>query len=137
MARLVDAYNSYLKGLGVTFMMLPLMTLTLNTVDENEVASAAGLQSFMRTIATAVATSIPLSYWGDTQRLARSDAVAVLQPEAAQASLAGLGFPPDQVRQVLSDPEENQDWALRLRVDLDASRHQGSLVLQLLSLENE
>ena len=93
----------FVQGLGVTFMMLPLMTLTLNTVEENEVASAAGLQSFMRTIATAVATSITLSYWGDTQRLARSDAVAVLQPEAAQASLAGLGFPPDQVRQMLSN----------------------------------
>jgi DHA2 family multidrug resistance protein len=104
----------FIQGLGVTFMMLPLMTLTLNTVNDNEVASAAGLQSFMRTIATAVATSITLSYWGDTQRLARSDAVAVLQPEAAQTSLSSLGFPPDQIRQVLSNMVDLEATTLAL-----------------------
>jgi hypothetical protein len=39
------------------------------------------------------------------------------------------------VRQVLSDPEENYDVALRLRVDLTASRLQGRLVLELLELD--
>ncbi|ABP64146.1 MULTISPECIES: DHA2 family efflux MFS transporter permease subunit [Novosphingobium] len=104
----------FVQGLGTPFMMLPLMTLTLNTVKENEVASAAGLQSFMRTIATAVATSITLSYWGDTQRIARSDAVAVLQPEAAQASLSSLGFPSEQIRQVLSNMVELEATTLAL-----------------------
>lgn len=104
----------FVQGLGTPFMMLPLMTLTLNTVEENEVASAAGLQSFMRTIATAVATSITLSYWGDTQRIARSDAVAVLQPEAAQASLSSLGFPSEQIRQVLSNMVELEATTLAL-----------------------
>lgn len=93
----------FVQGLGMTFMMLPLMSLTLNTVDEREVASAAGIQSFMRTIATAVATSVTISYWGDTQRLARSDAVGTMRPEAVQESLAGLGFPSDQARQMLSN----------------------------------
>jgi len=40
------------------------------------------------------------------------------------------------VRQVLSDREEDYDWALALRLDLDASREQGRLILQLLGLEN-
>jgi hypothetical protein len=40
------------------------------------------------------------------------------------------------IRQVLSDPEENQDWALALRADLEASRREGRLVLELSSLEN-
>jgi superfamily II RNA helicase len=40
------------------------------------------------------------------------------------------------VRQVLSDPEEDYDWALRLRVDLEASRRDGRLVLELRALEN-
>ncbi len=102
------------QDLGVTFMMLPLMSLTLNTVDDNEVASAAGLQSFMRTIATAVATSITLSYWADTQRLARSDAVGAMQPEAVQDSLTGLGFPPDQVRQILSNMVDLEATTLAL-----------------------
>ena len=104
----------FVQGLGVTFMMLPLMTLTLNTVDENEVASAAGLQSFTRTIATAVATSVTLSYWGDTQRLARSDAVGAMQPEAVQEQLAVLGFPTDQVRQLLSNMVDMEATTLAL-----------------------
>jgi hypothetical protein len=40
------------------------------------------------------------------------------------------------IRQVLSDPEENNDWALTLRADLEASRRHGRLVLELLNLEN-
>ena len=40
------------------------------------------------------------------------------------------------VRQALSDPEQNHDWALTLRLDLEASRAEGRLILQLLALEN-
>jgi superfamily II RNA helicase len=40
------------------------------------------------------------------------------------------------VRQVLSDPEEDYDWALRFRVDLSASRDEGQLILSLLALDN-
>lgn len=104
----------FIQGLGVTFMMLPLMTLTLNTVDEHEVASAAGMQSFTRTIATAIATSITLSYWGDTQRAARSDVVANVHPEAMQSQLAGMGFTPDQIRQVLSNMVDVEATTLAL-----------------------
>ena len=68
----------FVSGLGMTFFMLPIINLTLNTVEEHEVASAAGLQSFMRTIATAFATSVSLTYWGDTQRAARNDIAGVL-----------------------------------------------------------
>ena len=82
-------------GLGMTFMMLPIMTLTLNAVEEHEVASAAGLQSFMRTIATAFATSISLAYWGDTQRATRNDIVSVLEPGAAEGAIAGIGLSPE------------------------------------------
>lgn len=40
------------------------------------------------------------------------------------------------VRQVLSDPEEDYDWALSFRVDLTASRDEGQLILSLLALDN-
>jgi superfamily II RNA helicase len=40
------------------------------------------------------------------------------------------------VRQVLSDPEEDYDWALRFRIDVSASREQGQLILSLLALDN-
>lgn len=90
-------------GLGMTVFMLPTINLTLSTVNENEVASAAGLQSFMRTIATAFATSVSLTYWGDTQRAARNDIVAVLEPGAAGNAISGLGFSPAAELQMLSN----------------------------------
>ena len=96
----------FVMGLGMTFMMLPIMTLTLNAVEEHEVASAAGLQSFMRTIATAFATSISLAYWGDTQRATRNDIVSVLEPGAAEGAIAGIGLSPEAGLQVLSNMVE-------------------------------
>jgi DHA2 family multidrug resistance protein len=102
----------FVQGLGMTFFMIPLIGLTLNTVEEHEVASAAGLQSFVRTIATAFATSVSLTYWGDTQRAARNDVVGALQPEAVQTQLSGMGFSPEQVRQVLSNMVEMEATTL-------------------------
>ena len=96
----------------MTFLMLPIINLTLNTVDENEVASAAGLQSFVRTIATAFATSVSLTYWGDSQRVARNDVVAALDPEAASSSIAGLGFSPEAGLQMLSNMAEVESTTL-------------------------
>lgn len=102
----------FIQGLGMTFLMLPIINLTLNTVDENEVASAAGLQSFVRTIATAFATSVSLTYWGDSQRVARNDVVAALDPEAASSSIAGLGFSPEAGLQMLSNMAEVESTTL-------------------------
>lgn len=102
----------FLQGLGMTLFMIPLISLTLNTVEEHEVAAAAGLQSFVRTIATAFATSVSLSYWGDTQRAARSDIVSALQPDGAQTQLSGMGFSPDQIRLMLSNMVEMEATTL-------------------------
>ena len=104
----------FVMGLGMTFLMLPIMTLTLNTVEKHEVASAAGLQSFMRTIATAFATSISLTYWGDTQRATRNDIVAVLEPSAADSAISGLGFSPEAALQLLSNMVEQEATTLSL-----------------------
>lgn len=102
----------FVQGLGMTFFMIPLIGLTLNTVEEHEVASAAGLQSFVRTIATAFATSLSLTYWGDSQRAARNDVVGVLQPEVLQAQLSGMGFSPEQIRLMLSNMVEMEATTL-------------------------
>jgi len=96
----------------MTFFMLPIINLTLNTVEEHEVASAAGLQSFMRTIATAFATSVSLTYWGDTQRVARNEIVSALEPSAAGSAIAGLGFSPASVLQILSNMVEGEATTL-------------------------
>ncbi len=104
----------FVQGLGMTFFMIPLLGLTLNAVDEHEVASAAGLQSFVRTIATAFATSLALTYWGDTQRAARNDIVGELQPEALQTQLSGIGFSPEQARLMLNSMVELEATTLAI-----------------------
>lgn len=104
----------FVQGLGMTFFMIPLLGLTLNTVEEHEVASAAGLQSFVRTIATAFATSLSLTYWGDSQRAARNDIVGVLQPEALQAQLSGMAFLPEQSRIMLANMVELEATTLAI-----------------------
>lgn len=104
----------FVQGLGMTFFMIPLLGLTLNTVEEHEVASAAGLQSFVRTIATAFATSLSLTYWGDSQRAARNDIVGVLQPEALQAQLSGMAFSPEQSRIMLANMVELEATTLAI-----------------------
>jgi DHA2 family multidrug resistance protein len=104
----------FVQGLGMTFFMIPLIGLTLSTVDEREVASAAGLQSFVRTIATAIGTSASLTYWSDSQRAARNDIAGVLQPEAMQAQLSVMGFSPDQTRMMLANVVELEATTLAI-----------------------
>ncbi len=104
----------FVQGLGMTFFMIPLIGLTLNTVEEHEVASAAGLQSFVRTIATALATSASLTYWSDSQRAARNDIVGELQPEALQAQLSAMGFSPEQTRLMLANMVEMEATTLAI-----------------------
>ncbi|HEU4581298.1 MAG TPA: DUF3516 domain-containing protein [Polyangiaceae bacterium] len=77
--------------------------------------------------------SLMAPYWAEHNQIL-VDAAA---RSAARCQLDESDGSQWQVRQVLSDPEENHDWALHLRVDLDASRDQGTLVLELLSLDNE
>lgn len=101
----------FVQGLGMTFFMLPIINLTLNTVEEHEVASAAGLQSFMRTIATAFATSVSLTYWGDTQRAARNDIVGALDP-AVGDPIAGLGFSTEAALRMLNNMVEAEATTL-------------------------
>lgn len=102
------------QGLGMSLFMLPIISLTLNTVDEGEIPSAAGLQSFMRTIATAFATSVSLTYWGDTQRAARNDIVSVIQPDALPSQLPGTSLPPDAAPYLLSNMAEMEATTLAL-----------------------
>ncbi|MFX6118905.1 MFS transporter, partial [Acinetobacter baumannii] len=48
----------FLQGIGLPLFFVPLTGLALSSVNEEETASAAGLMSFCRTMAGAIATSI-------------------------------------------------------------------------------
>lgn len=52
-----------IQGIGMPFFFVPLTALALASVNEEETASAAGLMSFLRTLAGAFATSIVTTSW--------------------------------------------------------------------------
>jgi DHA2 family multidrug resistance protein len=84
-------------------------------VRPEETASAAGLQNFVRTMATAIATSLVLTSWGDSQRVSRSDMANVLQPDQTQSMLSSMGFSAEQARQTISNIVEQE--AIVMAVD--------------------
>jgi DHA2 family multidrug resistance protein len=66
------------------------------------------LQNFVRTMATAIATSLVLTSWGDAQRVSRNELAAGLQPDATQSLLSGIGLGAEQVRQTISNLVEKE-----------------------------
>lgn len=96
------AWPLVLQGLAVPFMMIPLTVVSLNSVNPEETASAAGLQNFVRTMAIAIATAMVLTVWGDAQRVARNDMVDVVQPDAAMNAMQAGGFNAEQARGMVS-----------------------------------
>jgi DHA2 family multidrug resistance protein len=105
----------FVQGFALPFFFIPLTTLTLGSVLPSETASAAGLQNFVRTMATAIATSLVLTSWGDAQRVSRNDMASVLQPEQTQSLLSSIGFSAEQARQTISNIVEQE--AIVMAVD--------------------
>lgn len=97
------AMPQLLQGFGMSFIMIPLTTLSLASVEPSEMASAAGLQNFLRTMAIAVSTSVALTIWGNSQREMQNDLVSKLQPADVQNQLANAGFTMEQSRQVIAN----------------------------------
>ncbi|WP_298396255.1 DHA2 family efflux MFS transporter permease subunit [Sphingobium sp.] len=109
------AAPQFIQGFAMPFFMIPLTTLTLGSVLPRETASAAGLQNFVRTMAIAIATSLVLTGWSDSQRVSRNELAGVLQPADAQAQLSAMGFSTEQIRQTLSNIVETE--AIAIAVD--------------------
>ncbi len=101
-------------GIGIPFMMIPLTTVSLSSVNPEETASAAGLTNFVRSMAIAISTSAVLTIWGDAQSASRVDLVGKLQPAAAQASLAARGFSADQTLWMISNMVDTEAATIAL-----------------------
>lgn len=108
------AWPQMVQGLGMPLFMVPLTQLSLGSVDPDEVASAAGLQNFMRTMAVAVSTSVVLTIWGDHTRLATNRMVETLQPDATLATLDQAGLGPEMSRQVIDNLVQQQATTMAL-----------------------
>ncbi|MBC2670371.1 DHA2 family efflux MFS transporter permease subunit [Novosphingobium piscinae] len=82
----------FLQGFGMPFFFISITTMVMNSVDPEETASGAGLQAFLRTMATAISTSLVLTYWSNTQRVVHNEMADTLNPAAAESTLRGLGI---------------------------------------------
>lgn len=64
-----------LLGLGMPFFFIGLTQLALSAVPANEVNSAAGIQSFMRTLSGAIGTALATTAWDNSANVSRSEIV--------------------------------------------------------------
>ncbi|MET0247406.1 MAG: DHA2 family efflux MFS transporter permease subunit [Sphingomonas sp.] len=100
------------QGFGMPFFFIPLTTLALAAVEEGETASAAGVMSFLRTMAGAIGTSVSATMWSDNAVVARSEIVSRLNTDETVAAMSAQGWSLDQIRGVVAQQVEQQALAL-------------------------
>ena len=102
-----------LMGAGLPFFFVPLTTLALGSVDESEMASAAGLQNFLRTLSGAVATSLVTTLWENKTSYRHEELTAILNPLGdATRALAESGLSVDAARLALERIVQGQSVML-------------------------
>lgn len=85
-------------GIGLPFFFVPLTGQALAAVDDHEVASAAGLMNFLRTLAGAFATSITTAAWDDRIQSNHAELVAKIDSVNQAEVLRNLDPSGDAVR---------------------------------------
>ena len=72
------AFLIFLTGAGMPFFFMPILQVSMSTVDPSETANAAGLQNFIRTMAGAVATSFVTTAWENAANSNHADIANML-----------------------------------------------------------
>jgi DHA2 family multidrug resistance protein len=72
------AWPLLFQGVGMPFFFIPLSGLALLSVKKNEMAAAAGLMSFLRSLAGAFSASIVVTAWDNKTNVVRTDLVGKL-----------------------------------------------------------
>ena len=86
------ALPQILQGFAVPFFFIPLSSMALSAVLPQEMASAAGLMNFLRTMAGAIGASLAVTIWDDHAKLSRSEMVGTLHVDDVQATLMQKGI---------------------------------------------
>lgn len=76
MSYLQIAVPILIQGIGMPFFFLPITKLALSNVSSDEIALAAGLMNFLRTLAGAFAVSIGTTMWENQAKFYRSEIVS-------------------------------------------------------------
>ena len=96
-------------GLGLPFFFVPVTTLALASVDEHEVAGAAGLMNFLRTLSGAVATSVVTTSWESKTQVMHAELSGVVDRSGEVAhTLAASGMNHQQTLQALDNMTQSQ-----------------------------
>jgi MFS transporter, DHA2 family, multidrug resistance protein len=74
-------------GVGMPMYYVPITGLAMGSVEENEMASAAGLMNFVRTIAGAFATSLVTTFWQDGRYIAHDQLSGIVDPTGDAARI--------------------------------------------------
>ena len=97
------------QGLGMPLLFIPLMTVAMGAVKPWELASAAGLLAFVRTVSGAFATSITTTAWDDGGKKNHAVMAGRLQdPDQALNVMTAGGLSPDQALHQLDRIVQNQ-----------------------------
>jgi DHA2 family multidrug resistance protein len=98
-----------LMGAGLPFFFVPLTALSLGSVEPREMASAAGLQNFLRTLSGAVATSVVQTMWEDRSAYNHSE-LSGLADQSGQAvrTFEASGMSHDQSIYALNNLVDSQ-----------------------------
>ncbi|MGE8541813.1 MAG: MFS transporter, partial [Acinetobacter sp.] len=86
------ALPQILQGFAVPFFFIPLSNMAMASVKPHEMASAAGLMNFLRTMAGAIGASLAVTIWDDHTKLSRSEMVGTLHTDDAQSALVQQGM---------------------------------------------
>jgi DHA2 family multidrug resistance protein len=103
-----------IQGLGMSFFILPLTTISLGSVLPEELASATGVQNFVRTISIGVSTAVVLTVWGNSQQSSYSDLASRLQPAETLRTLESAGFTRDQAMRIMTGLVERESVTLAI-----------------------
>ncbi|HEX8964180.1 MAG TPA: DHA2 family efflux MFS transporter permease subunit [Rhodocyclaceae bacterium] len=80
----------FFMGVGMPMYYVPITGLAMGSVEENEMASAAGLMNFVRTISGAFATSLVTTFWQDGRYAAHDQLSSIVDPTGSfAAQIAG------------------------------------------------
>ena len=86
------ALPQILQGFAVPFFFIPLSNMALASVLPQDMASAAGLMNFLRTMAGAIGASIAVTIWDDHTKVARSEMMSSLHVTEVQNTLVNTGM---------------------------------------------
>ncbi|KVP98411.1 multidrug resistance protein B [Burkholderia ubonensis] len=91
-----------MMGLALPFFFIPTTGLAMASVAPEEMASAAGLMSFLRTLSGAFSASMVSTLWGDQITRNHAELVGLADADhSVQTMLSQQGMPADAVNQAL------------------------------------